>query len=134
MRNVRGWMLCLMLMLSLSFPILAQSQELDPLQELLESIDSQLLPEDWYRGSDVKEFVSDLMILVRVEILRTADEAAEAGAAEATRQLLPELEGWKARSQAAETQLVRWKCMGITIGIVGGVAVLGSMILVATSL
>lgn len=119
----KSWIVCLILMLWMPLQTLSASEEQDPLDLLWHEISSQIQPGEYYEGSLVRDAIWEIIMAADQAIVQAGNEAAEKAAAEAIRQIKPELEGWKARSQAAESKLR--KALWITIGVGGGALLAG---------
>ena len=126
-RNLVRILLALMILLMwMLLPIQAQSETPAPLDQVWQEISSQIQPDTYYEGSLVKDVIWELILAADKAIVQAADDAAKAAAAEAIRQIKPELDGWKARAEEAEKQLRhdRW----VTIGVGGGALLLGFLV------
>lgn len=119
----KSWIVCLILMLWMPLQTLSASEEQDPLDLLWHEISSQIQPGEYYEGSLVRDAIWEIIMAADQAIVQAGNEAAEKAAAEAIRQIKPELEGWKARSQAAESKLR--KALWITIGVGVGALLAG---------
>jgi hypothetical protein len=116
-------------MLWMLLPTQAQSEPQDPLDLLWEEISSTIQPDQYYEGSLVKDAMWELILAADRAIVQASDDAAEAAAAEVTRQLLPELEGYKAGYEAAQLQLQRGKWVTVAVGL--GMFIAGALIVSA---
>ncbi len=116
-RNV--WLICLMMMLWMSYPIQAQSEQMSDLEELRQQVTSQILAGQRYQGSIVLTLILEIIDAAEESIAIAYERGRVEGAAEAGRQLKPQMAGVETRLKAVEKTVKKgkWETIG---GIFGG--------------
>lgn len=111
MRSSRVWMLCLLLLSLMAWPMPAQSTTSSTPEQIVSAIDPAL----WYPGSQVRDALLQVIQIGQEEIRRTAEEAVKVAVAPLladNAQLAIERDLYKAKYEEAANAL-GW-------GIIGG--------------